>query len=302
METLVYTVNDVNVVKSDEPGHVHRHGPELHPDARCAHLQPEHDHLACDAPARRSRLQHGDEAVHRPVQRSQRHLHGRGLRRHRQSQAARTPSRRRLRHRGDLHGHRQRASRSRSTRSGNNQMSVGFPYTNQFFVDVVNGLYLLRRRDDQEGHRHLVRPRDHAVRLHGRGRKHVPHPLQRRRRRLPGCLGCQRDRRAWRRSARTPSASTSTRSQPESGAPGIPMNVNSFQVNGNLYTITGTPAGSNYSACQVVGDAITPKNFTSANTFVAHRPDHHLHAAARRGDEPPDRGHGDLPGQAEPAT
>ena len=54
---------------------------------------------------------------------------------------------------------------------------------------------------------------------------------------------------------------------PASGGTGIPINRNSFEINGNLYTITGTPSGADYSSCQVVGDAIAPTNFISTNTF-----------------------------------
>jgi hypothetical protein len=55
--------------------------------------------------------------------------------------------------------------------------------------------------------------------------------------------------------------------EPTTSSTAIPANQNSFEINGNLYTITGTPSGSDYSACSVVGDAISPKPFLSANTF-----------------------------------
>ena len=55
--------------------------------------------------------------------------------------------------------------------------------------------------------------------------------------------------------------------EPVTSGTAIPANQNSFEINGNLYTITGTPHGADYSACSVVGDAITPKPFLSANTF-----------------------------------
>jgi len=54
---------------------------------------------------------------------------------------------------------------------------------------------------------------------------------------------------------------------PTLGGPAIPINQNSFELNGNLYTIAGTPAGSDYSACTVVGDAAAPRPFISPNTF-----------------------------------
>ena len=55
--------------------------------------------------------------------------------------------------------------------------------------------------------------------------------------------------------------------EPTTSSTAIPANQNSFEINGNLYTITGTPSGGDYSACSVVGDAISPKPFLSANTF-----------------------------------
>ena len=55
--------------------------------------------------------------------------------------------------------------------------------------------------------------------------------------------------------------------EPTTSGTAIPINQNSFEINGNLYTITGTPTGSNYSACSVVGDAIAAKPFLSTNTF-----------------------------------
>ena len=54
---------------------------------------------------------------------------------------------------------------------------------------------------------------------------------------------------------------------PASGGTGIPVNQNSFEINGNLYTITGTPVGTDYSSCKVVGDAMAPRPFPSASTF-----------------------------------
>jgi len=55
--------------------------------------------------------------------------------------------------------------------------------------------------------------------------------------------------------------------EPTTSGTAIPVNRNSFEINGNLYTITGTPTGSNYSACSVVGEGLTPRAFLSASTF-----------------------------------
>ena len=55
---------------------------------------------------------------------------------------------------------------------------------------------------------------------------------------------------------------------PVLGGPAIPINRNSFEINGDLYTITGTPAGADYSTCSVVGEGAAPRKFASPNTFT----------------------------------
>ena len=74
---------------------------------------------------------------------------------------------------------------------------------------------------------------------------------------------------------------------------------NSFEINGNLYTITGTPAGADYSACSVAGSGTAPHPFTSPNTFALTDPSVtytlQLDAANL-----PHLDHRYLPGQAQP--
>ena len=48
----------------------------------------------------------------------------------------------------------------------------------------------------------------------------------------------------------------------------VTANKNSLEINGNLYTIYGQVIGSDYSKCMVAGARMTPKPFTSKNTFV----------------------------------
>jgi hypothetical protein len=55
---------------------------------------------------------------------------------------------------------------------------------------------------------------------------------------------------------------------PVGGGGAIPINQNSFEINGNLFTIAGVPVGADYSACTVVGDNVPPRPFTSASTFT----------------------------------
>jgi hypothetical protein len=54
---------------------------------------------------------------------------------------------------------------------------------------------------------------------------------------------------------------------PTSGGTGIKVDKNSFEVNGNLYTIEGQPTGSSYQGCTVVGDNVTPATIALGNTF-----------------------------------
>ena len=60
---------------------------------------------------------------------------------------------------------------------------------------------------------------------------------------------------------------------PLGGGAGLPVAPNSFELNGNEYSIVGAPTGSDYSACRVVGGGADPRPFTSANTFVLSEPD-----------------------------
>jgi hypothetical protein len=49
-------------------------------------------------------------------------------------------------------------------------------------------------------------------------------------------------------------------------------NNNSFEINGELYTITGTPVAGSYKNCQVVGAGMAPFSFTDAMTFELSNP------------------------------
>lgn len=54
---------------------------------------------------------------------------------------------------------------------------------------------------------------------------------------------------------------------PTDGSAGVPVNKNSFEINGNLYTIAGTPVGADYSSCIVFGPRLSPQNFISPTSF-----------------------------------
>jgi len=53
----------------------------------------------------------------------------------------------------------------------------------------------------------------------------------------------------------------------DSGIP-INTNLNSFEINGNLYTIQGNAQGNDYSKCTIVGANVAPRLFTGKNTFM----------------------------------
>ncbi len=151
--------------------------------------------------------------------------------------------------------------------SGDNQISVGFPYTNQFFVDLLNGItyYVDGTTSTVEAISYVPETTQYGF-VAANGQTYLIHYND------VGVVFPVISGANVNAGIATVGSDTFTvnidQVQPSSGAAGIPVNLNSFEINGNLYTITGTPTGTDYSACKVVGDAITPKNFTSANTFV----------------------------------
>jgi hypothetical protein len=54
---------------------------------------------------------------------------------------------------------------------------------------------------------------------------------------------------------------------PIGGGSAIPANANSFEINGDRYSIVGTPNGTDYSSCSVVGAGLPPVPFATASTF-----------------------------------
>ena len=150
--------------------------------------------------------------------------------------------------------------------SGNNPITAEFVYTNQFFVDVINGTtYYVDTTDNRvevisylpETTQYAFVPADGNTYLIHYNNVNVVFPV------VSGAnvnVGVA-----------TVGSDTFTvdvdQVQPAGGGAGIPINQNSFEINGNLYTITGTPKGADYSSCQVVGDAVAPKPFLTANTF-----------------------------------
>jgi hypothetical protein len=150
--------------------------------------------------------------------------------------------------------------------SGNNPITAEFPYTNDFFVDAIAGTtyYIDQTNNRVEAISYLSESTQYAFTaangvtylIHYSDVKVV----------FPVISGANVN-------AGVTTVGTDIftveidQVQPTTSGTAIPTNQNSFEINGNLYTITGTPSGVDYSACSIVGDAISPKPFLSANTF-----------------------------------
>jgi hypothetical protein len=150
--------------------------------------------------------------------------------------------------------------------SGNNPITVAFPFTNEFFVDVLNGVtYYIDAAQSRveaisylpETTQYAFTPKDKNTYLIHYSNVNVVFPV------IAG-----------------PSVNVGVATigldtfsvdvdgvDPAAGGPAISTNLNSFEINGNLYSIVGTHTGANYSSCQVVGASISPQPFVSSNTF-----------------------------------
>lgn len=150
--------------------------------------------------------------------------------------------------------------------SGNNQITAEFAYTNHFFIDVINEItYYIDEADKRveaisylsETTQYAFAPADGNTYLIHYSNVNVVFPVISGANVNVGVATVGSD-------IFTVIADQVT---PAGGGSGIPINRNSFEINGNLYSVTGTPSGSDYSSCQVVGAAMAPKNFTGPNTF-----------------------------------
>jgi hypothetical protein len=150
--------------------------------------------------------------------------------------------------------------------SGNNQISAGFVYTNHFFTDLISNVtYYIDEADKRveaisyvpETTQYAFVPADGKTYLIHYNNVTVVFPV---------ISGANVNAGVGTVGSDIFTVHIDEVDPADSGA-AIPVNRNSFEINGNLYTITGTPVGADYSSCQVVGDAIAPKAFTSANTF-----------------------------------
>jgi hypothetical protein len=150
--------------------------------------------------------------------------------------------------------------------SGNNPITVGFPYTNQFFIDLITGVtYYIDETDNRvEALSYLPETTQYAF-VPADGKTYLIHYSN------VGVVFPVISGPNVNVGVATVGSDTFSvhvdQVDPTSGGAGVLINSNSFEVNGNLYTIAGTPSGADYSSCQIVGDAVAPIPFLSANTF-----------------------------------
>jgi hypothetical protein len=150
--------------------------------------------------------------------------------------------------------------------SGNNPITVGFPYTNQFFIDLITGVtYYIDETDNRvEVLSYLPETTQYAF-VPADGKTYLIHYSN------VGVVFPVISGPNVNAGVSTVGSDTFTvhidQVNPTSGGAGLAVNSNSFEVNGNLYTIAGTPSGADYSSCHIVGDAVAPIPFLSASTF-----------------------------------
>jgi hypothetical protein len=152
-------------------------------------------------------------------------------------------------------------------KSGNNQITVEFAYSNRFFTDVLTGVtyYIHDTTKVFQAISYLPETIQYGF-VPANGRKYLIH-YNNVQVTFPVVSGANVNAGVATIGADSFSVEVDAVNL-EDGQPGALVNSISFEINGNLYTITGTPVGSNYSTCQVVGAGRSPRNFISANTFV----------------------------------
>ena len=152
--------------------------------------------------------------------------------------------------------------------SGNNPISAAFVYTNNFFIDTItNVTYYIDTTDNRvEDIAYLPETTQYAF-IPADGNTYLIHyndvGVV-----FPVIAGANVN-------VGVASVGSDTFSifvdqvDPISGAAAINVNTSSFEINGNLYTIVGSPVvsatGVDYSGCSVVGDAVPPKKFLGTN-------------------------------------
>lgn len=151
--------------------------------------------------------------------------------------------------------------------SGNNPITAAFIYNNHFFIDVLTGAtYYIDEADNRvevisyvpETTQYAFTPAGGTTYLIHYNKVNVVFPVVAGSNVNVGVATVGSDT----------FAVEVDQVQPAGGGTAIPTNANSFEINGDLYTITGTPKGADYSSCQVVGAGMAPVPINSSNTFT----------------------------------
>jgi hypothetical protein len=153
--------------------------------------------------------------------------------------------------------------------SGNNQISAQFPYLSQFFIDAVNGItFYVDTADTKveallylpETTRYAFTPADGNTYLIHYNDVQVVFPVIAGANVNAGVATVGSD-------IFTIEIDEVDRVAADAGTPPVPINRNSFEINGELYTITPDQVGTDYSACHVIGVGRQPFPFTGPSTF-----------------------------------
>ena len=151
--------------------------------------------------------------------------------------------------------------------SGNNQISASFPYRSQFFIDALNGItFYVDSVDNKvealltlpETTRYAFSPADGNTYLIHYNAVQVVFPVIAGANVNAGVATVGSDSFTILIDEVDPVAA---------GGAAVPVNLDSFEINGELYTITAGAVGNNYNACKVVGAGKPPFSFTGPNTF-----------------------------------
>ncbi len=157
------------------------------------------------------------------------------------------------------------------TAVANGPITTGFPYTNSFFIDTItNVTYYIDTADNRvEDIAYLPETTQYAF-IPADGNTYLIHyndvSVV-----FPVITGAQVN-------AGTATVGLDTfaihidQITSAAGASAIKVDKNSFELNGNLYTIEGAPTGNSYAGCTVVGDNIQPSTIAAGNTFHLSNP------------------------------
>ena len=159
-------------------------------------------------------------------------------------------------------------STSFSFDSSGGPISVSFSYQSQFFIDMLTGITFYVDTTDNRVEALLYLPETTRYAFTAAdGNTYLIHynDVQVV---FPVISGGPTSMPGWRRSDPTSSRVEIDEVDPGRAAQApVPVNLDSFEINGELYTITPGQNGTDYSACKVVGAGKPPFSFTGANTF-----------------------------------